>query len=84
MSPKEAKRCCKRFYIYFVMVLATTFWIIALNTFYWRIDYAIDMSILLPILCILGILDIFYVKTKYMKYACVSYLDDESSYKQET
>ena len=77
LSPKEAKRCCKRFYIYFVVVLATALWIIALSTYEEEISYVIDLTILVPILSVLAIVDMFYVKPKYFKYTCVSYLEDD-------
>ena len=77
LTPKEAKRCCKRFYIYFVVVLATALWIIALLTYEEEISYVIDLTILVPILSVLAIVDMFYVKPKYFKYTCVSYLEDD-------
>ena len=84
MTPKEAKRCCKRFYIYFVMVAATTFWILAfISDGYWIDYYTMDLTILCPIIVALFIADIFFIKTKYLKYACVSYLEDEGDYKHD-
>ena len=66
------------------MVAATTFWILAfISDGDWIDYYTMDLSILCPILVVLGIADIFFIKTKYMKYACVSYLDNESDYNKQ-
>ena len=77
MTPKESKRCCKRFYIYFVIVLATGLWIWAINEYTNDVGDAIELTILCPALIVFVILDIYYIKCKDMKYACASFWEDE-------
>ena len=77
LSQKERKRCMRKAYIYTVMVAGNVLWIVSWFVANDYIASAFDPEFIWPVVAVFGIMDVFFIKTKNMKYACVSYLEDD-------
>ena len=75
MTKRESKRCCARFYIYFILLASNILWALCLTSAAEEIVQKLEVGYGIWILFCFYV-DIRYVKCKNLKYACKSYDED--------
>ena len=79
LSPKDAKNCQRKAYIYTSIIIGNLCWIVACTSLDFDIEIALDSPWIAPVLvCICAALDVAFIKPKNMKYACKSYTSTDN------
>ena len=76
LTKKERKHCCARFYIYLILIISNTLWILCLISAKEDINIPEACFGIFLLLCLS--VDICFIKCKNLKYACISYQEDYS------
>ena len=84
LTKKEAKRCARRFYIIFAMIIANAFWIAILTAYSDEAQYSYvveDFNTWASCIIVSGLIfDIILIKPKNFKYLCQPFMKTDHDY----